>query len=217
MPLSIVNVPRLDLDVVSGIGPVSQNGTVAGFYIQNNNLHFYSYLSIPSGSTIRIYYYKRALALTQPSKYGKITSVDPDTNTIIVNNLPTDWAADTVLNTVSSIPGFATTNESATIISVSSPSIVLNTVEGIVVGDYVSDYGYSAIPQIPIEAHQYLAQLTAAKCLEGLGDREAMTSALRKAETLEQNLMIIMSQRVDGSGKKVINPSGGLRYKAGLR
>ena len=216
-PLSIVNVPRLDLDVIAGIGPASRNGSIAGFCIQNNNLHFYSYLGIPSGSTIRIYYYKRTLALAQPSKYGRITSINAGTSTIVLDALPSDWATGTVLNTVSSTPGFSTTNELATIVTVSSPSIVLDTVAGMAVGDYISDYGYSAIPQIPIEAHQYLAQLTAAKCLEGLGDREAMASALKKADVLEQGLLIIISQRVDGSVKKLVNPNGGLRYRAGLR
>src|SRR5690606_16238107 len=96
-------------------------------------------------------------------------------------------------------------------------SLVLDSVEGIEVGDYITLEGYSAIPQIPVEAHAYLAQLTAAKCLEGLGDREGMKAALDKAESLKKSLLVMTSQRVDGSPKKVVSPNGGVRIASSLR
>lgn len=214
-PLVMINLPRIDLDVVAGVGFTNWN-TLAGFMIQGNNLVFYPNTSVPLNTTIRIYFYKRTLSLAPPNSFGRVTNVDSSTNTITLNFIPLSWTQDTQLNAVSSKNGFDTTCNLATIISISSPSISLDTVEGISVGDYVSEYGYSAVPQIPLEAHAYLAQLTAAKCLEGLGDREGMAAAQRKAEDLKNNLLIMISQRVDGSVKKVLNPSGGLRLNAGL-
>jgi hypothetical protein len=214
-PMWLINIPRIDLDVVAGVG-FANYATLAGFYIQGSKLYLYPTQSVPQNTVIRLYYYKRTLVLAQPSAYAQITSVDTMTNTITVASAPTDWVVGTQLNTVASISPFNTTNALATITGISSPSIVLDAVDGISVGDYVSEYGYSAIPQVPLEAHAYLAQLTAVKALEGLGDRDGMAAAQNEANRLQKALLVMISQRVDGSVKKVMNPNGGLRVQSGL-
>lgn len=214
-PIVLANLPRIDLDVVAGVG-FSNYDTLAGFYIQGNDLMLYPNTAVPSGTTIRIYYYRRTMVLAEPSAYGQVVAIDTGTNTIQLSYVPSSWAIGTELNSVSGRPNFGITNSLITVTAVSSPSIVVDTVEGIEVGDYISEVGFSAIPQIPLEAHAYLAQLTAVKCLEGLGDRAGMEAAQAKADILKQNLLIMISQRVDGSVKKVINPSGGLRVGAGI-
>lgn len=213
-PLILINLPRIDLDVVAGVGFYNL-WTLAGFYIQGENLVLYPTSSVPTNTPIRMYYYRRTLVLAPPENYGRVESVDEMTNTIVLDYVPPDWEVGTVLNTVGSQPNFLITNEAAVITGASSPSIILDTVEGIQVGDYVTEEGYSAVPQIPIEAHNYLAQLTAAKALEGLGDREGMKAAYEEALKLKTSLLVMVSQRVDGSVKKVINPTGGLRVASG--
>lgn len=215
-PLILSNLPRIDLDVVAGVG-FFNNNTLAGFYVQGNDLILYPNNSVPVNTTIRLYYYRRCLVLAAPEAYGQVISVDEMTNTVVMDFVPYDWAIGTELNSVASQPNFTITNELATITALSSPSVVLDTVEGIEVGDYISGLGYSAVPQVPIEAHNYLAQLTAAKCLEGLGDNEGTAIATKKAEVLKTNLLIMISQRVDGSVKKVMNPNGGLRMWSAVR
>lgn len=214
-PEILINIPRIDLDVVAGVGFSNWN-TLAGFYVEGNNLVFYPNTSIPVNTVIRIYYYKRTLVLASPEQYGRIVSIDPGTNTVVLSYVPSDWEAGTNLNCVSQSSPFEVTADDISIVSISSPSLILSSVQGLVIGDYISELGFSAIPQVPIEAHAYLAQLTAAKCLEGLGDRDGMLAAEKKAEKLQQNLLTMISQRVDGSIKKVMNPSGGLRLNAGL-
>jgi hypothetical protein len=213
-PLHLESLPRIDLDVVSGIGTATQ---MVGFYIEDNSIKLYPTNNSLAGMTLRVYFFRRSLQLAVPLTYGKILTIDSNTNTITVSRLPSTWAADTQLNAVSSQPNFTITNSLMTIVSLSSPSIVLDSVEGLSVGDWISEYGYSAVPQIPLEAHAYLAQLTAAKALEGLGDRDGMKTAMEKAEELKKGIMTVTSQRVDGSVKKVINPSGGLRVGTGFR
>lgn len=218
-PLNLINIPRVDLDVVAGIGSGGYVGGsigTVGFYITGNKLNLFPNTGIPVGTNIRIYYYKRTLVLAAPSQYGQVITVDPMTNTVVLSFVPTTWVIGTKLNSVKSTPGFEVTNEDLEITNLSAPSVILNSVEGISVGDYVSELGFSAIPQIPIEAHPYLAQLTAAKCLESLGDKQGMEVALAKASALKNGLLVMMSQRVDGSTKKVINPSGGLRVGSGI-
>lgn len=214
-PLVLVNLPRVDLDVVAGVGFFSPY-TLAGFYVQGNDIVLYPNTSVPTNTNIRLYYYRRALVLAAPDQYGQVQSVDEMSSTVTLDFVPYAWAAGTEINSVSSAPNFGITG-TAEIQSVSSPTITLDTVEGISEGDYISEAGYSAIPQIPIEAHNYLAQLTAAKCLEGLGDTDGMSAAMKDADLLKDNLLIMVSQRVDGSVKKVMAPNGGLRWMSGLR
>lgn len=217
-PLLLINLPLLNLDVVAGVGANFINGlTFTGFYLQDNSICLYPNTSVPQGTLIRIYYYRRSLMLTPPSQYGQIVSIDRNTNTVVLNNMPQNWEVGTEINAVSQDPNFRITLHSAEITTISAPSIVLTTVEGLNVGDYISEYGYSAIPQIPVEAHAYLAQLTAAKALEGLGDANGMKVALDKAEALKKNILIMTSQRVDGSPKKLIAPNGGVRIASSLR
>lgn len=209
-PLLLINLPRIDLDVVAGIGFVN-NVSIAGFYVQNNSLHLYPNTCVPTNTLIRLYFYRRTLVLAEPAAYGQVVSIDSMTNSVVLNDVPNDWEVGTELNSVSSEPNFNTTNSFMTITGLSAPSLILDTVEGIEVGDYISEFGFSAIPQVPVEAHAYLAQLTAVLCLEGLGDREGAKAAQDKAEKIKTGLMTVISQRVDGSVKKVINPNGGLR------
>lgn len=213
-PLILINLPRIDLDVVAGVGFYNV-WTLAGFYIQGENLVLYPNTAVPTNTPIRLYYYRRTLVLAEPAEYGQVQSVDPNTNTVVLDSVPLSWAIDTELNSVGSQPNFLITNELTTITAISSPSVVLSSVEGIEVGDYISQAGYSAVPQVPIEAHNYLAQLTAAKALEGLGDREGMKAAFEEAEKLKESLLVMVSNRVDGSLKKVMNPNGGLRTTSG--
>ncbi len=214
-PLILNNLPRIDLDVVAGVGPVNYN-YLTGFYIQGNKLMLYPNNGISANQTIRIYYFKRTLVLADPANYGQIVSIDENNLSMVLSAVPSSWAIGTRLNAVSSVPSFQTSSELMTITNVSSPTIFVDSVTGLSVGDYVSLEGYSAIPQVPLEAHAYLAQLTAVKCLETVADRPGMEAAQAKANELRQNMLTITTQRVDGSLKKIINPNGGLRLGSGI-
>lgn len=215
-PLVLINLPRIDLDVIAGYGFINYN-TLAGFYVQDDEICLYPDTAVPTGTQIRVYFFRRTLNLASPSQFGQVTAIDELTNMLTLDSIPFTWAIGTKINSVSSEPPrFKTTNEEMTVVSISNPTVEVDTVEGVSVGDYVSDMGYSAIPQVPIEAHPYLAQLTASKCLESLGDSEGMQVALNRAATLREGLMILMSQRVDGSVKKIMSSWGGLRVGAGL-
>lgn len=214
-PLILINLPRIDLDVVAGVG-WNNYTSIAGFYVQGNEIHCYPNASVPQNTPIRVYFYKRTLALATPTSYGQITAIDTGTNTLTMTRVPSTWTTGTQVNTVAQSPNFDVTNALATVVTASTPTLTLDSVDGMAVGDYVSEYGYSAIPQIPLEAHGYLAQITAAKVLLSLGDRDGAKDLNKEAEDLRESLLVMISQRVDGSVKKVIAPQGGIRLGAGL-
>lgn len=214
-PLVLANLPCIDLDIVAGVG-FSNLNTLAGFFVEGNSLVLYPTTSVPTGTNMRLYFYERSLVLTDSANFGQIISIDELANTIVLSFLPYQWTTGTQLNALSSLPNFKITSALMTVVSVSSPSVIVDSVAGLSVGDYVSEYGYSAIPQVPVEAHALVAQLTAALALEGLGDKDGAAVARSKADVLKKNLLVMISQRVDGSVKKVMSASGGLRLNAGL-
>lgn len=216
-PLQMVSLPRLDLDTVAGWGYVNSTPySAVGFYVQGNELIIYPNTGIPVGQPLRLYYYRRSLVLAQPTAYARVVSVDELNSEVVLTTIPINFAVDGEINTISSLPNFAITNARATITSVSSPTLGLSSVEGIGVGDYISEFGYSGVPQVPVEAHAYLAQLTAQMALEGLGATEAAGRAEKKSMTLKTDLLVMFSERVDGSVKKIVHPKGGVRGASGL-
>lgn len=206
-PLTLINLPRFELDIVASGGALTY-GAFGGFYVQGNNIIMYPSTSVPVNTNIRLYYYKRSLVLASPTQYGQVLSVDTMTNTVVLSYVPTEWVIGDVLNSVSGTPSFDITNEEMTITGVSSPSVLLDNVDGISIGDYVSEQGFSGVPQIPVEAHPYLAQQTATLCLLGLGDNDGAKASQAKAEIMKESLLIMVTNRVDGSPKKIISPNG---------
>lgn len=214
-PLVMVNLPRINLDVVAGVGYNNYN-TVSGFYVQDNSIILYPNKSVPPNTNIRLYFYKRRLNLIEPDLYGQIISFDSDAGSVVLDNVPDTWEVGTVINCVSSVQPFKTVNSSMTITAISSPTVFFDTVEDISVDDYLSEKGFSAIPQIPIEAMGYLEQLSAVRILQGQADKSGLEDAKAIANDLGVSLQVVISERVDGSTKKIMNPNGGLRLGAGL-
>lgn len=219
--LYLSTLTRLELPVIGGYGGNGPGittfgsfglvGGTGGFYVQGSKIYLYpANLINPSNQRIRLYYYTRALVLAPPEEYGKILSIDYLNNSVVLDNVPATWVAGDDINIVSATPNFKTAVKLDTIVSVSAPTVNLTDIADASVGDYVSLYGFSAIPQVPVEAHAYLAQLTAAKVLEGLGDKEGMDAAQKKADSLKTSLLVMVSNRVDNSPKVIVNPNGGI-------
>jgi len=201
----LTNIPLIVLEQASGSIP--QFGSISGFIMQNNKVILYP--STNEG-TIRMYYPRRPLKLTSVLKSGQVVSINTGTNEVVLTTLPSTWGIGTVINAVGQSQPFATSVISATITAVSSPTIVLSSVTGLSVGDWVSVEGYSVIPQIPLEAHMVLAQATAAKCLEAMGDSKGMENATNRLTLDLKEMMTLIAPRVEGQSKKITTAGNGI-------
>ncbi len=217
-PLQLYNLPRLDLDVVAGIANnaltvgTTVPGAFGGFFLQDNSIHVWPSTGIIGGNILRLYYFRRALQLAAPREYSQVVDI---TDTFIqLERVPASFEIGSIVNTVSSLPNFTITNSGATVVAVSTPTVEVDDPTGIEIGDYMSLEGYSAIPQVPVEAHAYLAQLTAVFALESLNDESGAKKASEKADRLRTNLLTMVSSRVDGSPKKIVAGNGGIRSAA---
>ena len=72
-------------------------------------------------------------------------------------------------------------------------------------GDYITTAEESIVPQLPTELHPLLAQRTAIKMLEALGDTEGMRNAQQELERMEYNVMALIDNRVEGAPQKITN------------
>ena len=73
------------------------------------------------------------------------------------------------------------------------------------VGDYIMKAEETIVPQLPTELHPIIAQRTAVKMLEALGDVEGMKMAQNELERMEYNAMTLIDNRVEGAPQKVTN------------
>ena len=73
------------------------------------------------------------------------------------------------------------------------------------VGDYITKAEETIIPQLPAELRPILAQRTAVKLLEALGDTEGMRNAQQELERMEFNVMSLIDNRVEGAPQKITN------------
>jgi hypothetical protein len=204
---NLTSIPRLAPEQASGSAfeIVASNG----FIVRANKIVLYPAQSY-AGQTLRVFYFKRPLTLVPLSKGAKITQVNTITNEIVVDKLPNTWIVGDTLTIVRSVQPFQTVVESVEITVLSSPTITLTSVSGIQVGDYVALEGYSCIPQVPVEAHKVLAQATAVKVLEALGDFEGMAAAEKKLNQNKEDMLKMINPRVDGAVKRITSNGNGL-------
>lgn len=83
-------------------------------------------------------------------------------------------------------------------------------------GDYICSQFECIIPQIPSDLHNILAERTAARILEAIGDTVGLQAANAKIGQLEARQGTLIDSRVDGSPRKVFNRSSLLRYGKGF-
>lgn len=85
------------------------------------------------------------------------------------------------------------------------------------VGDYVTVKGETPFPQIPPELRSILSQLAAIHMLDGLGDVSGVERLEKRLRKMEENLGILIDNRVEGAPQKVVNKKGFLYQRRSSR
>lgn len=194
-----------ELRTSGGLWPAAFNAE--GFFIRGNTIYLTS--DIQQGSSLRVYYPRRPNSLVKTSETGQILDINTSTNMITLGNVPVDWTTADTLDVVSNVPGFDLTVMGASISAISSPTITVDaaTTAELIVGDWFCLEGESSIPQIPVETHPILAQSTAVKLLEAMGDRTQVEVSEGKLGQLMTNYYS-MSPRIEGQPKRLATRKG---------
>lgn len=205
------NIPRYTYEQISGYNETPIR--LAGFYIENNTIKFY-----PTGSIsndIRLYYYKRPNYLqyhttvvdgTTTYKNSKIESAIGAVCT--VDGIDSTWTTDTEISVISKSQPYTVTN-SYTIsdIDTGSSTITLSTT-GFSTGDYICARGDTVFPPIPYECREVLVQAAILKSLIAIKDVNGVKLAKEELKEAKERVSDILTPRVDGEVKKIVNVSG---------
>lgn len=160
---------------------------------------------------LRLYYFNRRNTLIEQSDAGRIDAINTATNQVTLGNIPTTFTTSETYDFVKATPGFENLGEDFTATGISGLVVTFSSLpSNLSIGDYLCLSGESPIVQLPVEFHAILAQRVILRILEALGDTNGVQIAQNKLLELEKNAMTLISPRVDGNPKKVINPYGPL-------
>lgn len=185
--------------------------TLQSFFLRDNQVILNPSADSFTGQTLRLYYFKRPNKLIQTSQCSRITSITA--NTCTVNLVPTNFGTGGTLSINTDIvkakPPFKLNamDLDITIDTTTNTAVFpadLSTY-GIQVGDYICLSGESPIPILPVEVHTLLAQRVAVKLLASLGDNVNFQIATNRLTEMEHNVKELISNRVEGAVRKVVN------------
>ena len=179
-----------------------------GFFLRNNSVVLNT--ATIQGDALRLYYFRRPNEIVEVADAGQVLSIDTVNNLVVLANVPPGWEAGNSVCVVSNTPGFDLLVESTSLVSVSSPTVCLSAsaIAEIRVGDWIALEGETPIPQIPVEAHPVLAQATAVKVVEALGDQAGFTVAQNKYDQIARGYTMMTNSRVEGEPKRLVTRRG---------
>ena len=197
------------------------NNQFLTFYLQNDDVVLMQN-QISNGS-IRFSYYLRPNELVKDNRAAKITNIAVGccTTVFTVCPFPTHFSCTTIYDFVqglspNKILGFCRTvcSVNAVCKTLTFCNCNLNTIDlfsitpktlTFNVGDFLLKQEETHLPQLPAELQPILAQRTAVKMLEALGDIEGMKMAQNELERMEYNAMTLIDNRVEGAPQKITN------------
>ena len=207
---SVSNLVLYDLEDVHMFG---STGAPAGFYFEGDK---YVIVPSPNGSqySTLLWYDLRPSEFVKLDECGKVASIASDV--VTVETLPAGLIAGTTIDFVQGKSGSSILSMDIDITSVSDPTITFATdavPSTLVAGDYIAVAGKTPVIQIPEELIGLLTLWTGARILYSISDYEGEAGLLKQAAMLEKNAKQILSPRIQGETRKVVNRNGLLRGK----
>lgn len=186
------------------------------FYVKNNEIVLVPEVSASITGSLVMSYYLRPNDLVEESRAGVITDINTSTGVITLKSFPTVFTTTNSIGTTQKydfIKSQSPNNIMSFDIDVVSVDSTTNTItfaaadlpSDLEKGDYVNLATESIVPQIPTDLHVVLAHRVAMRCLESLGDTEALQNASAKLGEMEQNTPTLIDNRVENAPRKVIN------------
>ena len=181
---------------------------IRGFYIENNNIKILGNLN--TTDTLRLTYFKRPNDLvlysgTSAYNCAKIATVGAGGAITTSLTIPSTFTTSASYDIIKATPLFDLLQENITASVASGTNMTLSSTTGASVGDYVCLAGESCIPQIPVECYALLGERVVMKICQSLGDKENYAIAKQEADDIKEQLLQLLSDRVEGENRKIIN------------
>ncbi len=187
-------------------GRTSMNARVLNaFYVRGNEI-----VLLPEDAqhgyvgTIKFSYYQAPSELVSESRAARITNITG--TSVTLNTLPSVFTETALYDACSQRNPFNTVaKDFAVTISGTVLTVPSDVAAKLKVGDLLNLAEECIIPQIPTELHSMLAQRVAMRCLDAIGDMQALQSAMAKLAEMEVKTGSLVDNRVEGAPMKV-NP-----------
>lgn len=197
------------------------------FYLENNKVVLNPDLVNTGAYVLRMFFYMRPNKLVVNNRAGIIQSITDAVEIVNGVEIPVKQLS------FSSLPKHFNTSIKYDITANFSPNKILNfslspvsinltlktisfrssdfVSEPIGVGNYVTQEEETIVPNIPTEYHPVVAQRTVRACMEAMNDDAGFAKATAKLQEMENQVMGIVRNRVEGAPRKIKNRGGSLR------
>lgn len=177
------------------------------FYMEGDEVVLLSSIPINVSGSLVFHYYCRPSELVPEANGARITAIDTLTNTITLDNYPSNFVDGSIFDlTTHRSPFKILSMDAQPLVYGSSFNKTLqfsSLPTNLLVGDFVTIAEESIVPQIPQDLHPMLAQRAALLCLEAMGDANGIQIALNRLNEMEQKTGQLIDNRVEGAPLKV--------------
>lgn len=184
-----------------------------GFIMNNDRITLWPPNStVPTQYTLRMKIKRRPNHLTSVDNCAQVTAVNTGTKVVTLDgNGDTTWTTSTLFDVIPNSPQFTSRgdDQAITAINQATPTATLLTFSslptGVTIGDWVCPATLSPIPQIPYDMFPLLAQRGRIRCLEAVGNDQALQVAERRYQDMAVDFARTVSPRIAGTRKALVN------------
>lgn len=215
-------IPRIAREDLPSFQPVRGGSTsIRGYYLEHSRIRLFpAVANAGSATALEVSYRFRPSQLTiadsADSFYRIVTSVDLVGNTVTVSGgAPPPFALNTDVDIHGANSGaeIKVWDNSITLIvgntlTLADPINGTDTREGrreVEIGDYVCTAEHAAIPMLPRDVHQILAQSTICAITESIDDQEKLQMHTSRLNRMLKLMQYTIGKRVLGRPKKILN------------
>lgn len=205
-----VNLEQLNReDLYAGIsGNVRYLIKKNGFYVEGNNLVLYP-TPTQDLDILRMNIFIRPNQLVDPGACAQITAINTGSNQLTTSGVPSSWLTSNTFDLIKAQPGFDPTAIDQNVTNINSGVITFTSTlpSNVSIGDYICLAGQSCVVQVPVELQPLLFQYVVVRILSAQGDPK-LKDAKEELKQLEDNASLLLTPRVQGSVKRVVNARG---------
>lgn len=195
----------------------NRTSTSRHFYFEGENIVLWGRNEALISGYLVVFYFMRPNSLVTFDKVAEIKSFDLAAGTFVVDKIPTEFKIGAKIDFIRSQAPNKILEYDITIRDIDATNNIItfdpndyaaqphmgNAMTQVAADDQICLAGETNLINIPAELHVMLAQMTAARILDAIGDKENLAQANDKLLRMESNAQAFLDNRDEGSPYKV--------------
>lgn len=155
---------------------------------------------------LRVYHYRRPANLVELSAVGTITNINTGTGEVTISSTPSTFTTSVLYDFVGAKIGHAALGDDSVCSNIATNVMTFSSLPtGLAVGDYVCLQYEAPVPQIPVDAINYLIGAAAVRMLQASNYQSAYQIAIAELTKIESDLKFMITPRADRAPRKISN------------